>query len=75
MTLYVLVDNNGTETEFDIPTHTFAQNDAFKWIHATVDLSSVTISKDTKISIKQRDWKLTTANRWFLDNVKFKPAK
>ncbi len=30
VTLYVLVDNNGTETEFDIPTHTFAQNDAFK---------------------------------------------
>ena len=75
VTLYVLVDNNGTETEFDIPTHTFAQNDAFKWIHATVDLSSVTISKDTKISLKQRDWKLTTANRWFLDNVKFKQTK
>lgn len=75
VTLYVLVDNNGTETEFEIPTHTFAQNDAFKWIHVEVDLSSVTISKDSKISLKQREWKLTTANRWFLDNVKFKQAK
>ena len=53
VTLYVLVDNNGTETEFDIPTHTFAQNDAFKWIHATVDLSSVTISKDTKFPLNK----------------------
>lgn len=75
VTLYVLVDNKGTETEFEIPTHTFAQNDAFKWIHVEVDLSSVTISKDSKISLKQREWKLTTANRWFLDNVKFKQAK
>lgn len=75
VTLYVLVDNKGTETEFEIPTHTFAQNDAFKWIHVEVDLSSVTISKDSKISLKQREWKLTTANRWFLDNVKFKQGK
>lgn len=75
VTLYIIVDNGGNEVEFEIPTHTFAANDPFKWIHVSLDLSSMKIDKNTKISIKQREWKVKTANRWFLDNIKFKQAE
>lgn len=73
--LIVVVEGDGTAADFEIPTHTFAKDDAFKWIHVTLDLSSVKFTPSTKVTIKQAEWKVSTANRWFLDNVKFKQAK
>lgn len=68
--LYVVVDNNGSQQTFDIPTHGWENGHTLEWIHASVDLSSATINENTTITIKQKEWGVGTANRWFLDNVK-----
>lgn len=68
--LYVVVENNGSQQTFDIPTHGWENGHKLEWIHASVDLSSATINENTTITIKQKEWGVSTANRWFLDNVK-----
>ena len=68
--LYVVVENNGSQQTFDVPTHGWENGHKLEWIHASVDLSGVTIDENTTITIKQKEWGVSTANRWFLDNVK-----
>ncbi len=75
--LLIIVENNGSEQQFTVPTHTLVQGDALGWINATIRLDGVEITGDTKISMRNYDaeWPASTANRWFLDNVKLKKAK
>ena len=68
--LIVVVNNGGSEQTFEVPTHGWENGHKLEWIHASVDLSSATINENTTITIKQKEWGVSTANRWFLDNVK-----
>ena len=68
--LIVVVNNGGSEQTFEVPTHGWENGHRLEWIHASVDLSSATINENTTITIKQKEWGVGTANRWFLDNVK-----
>lgn len=68
--LIVIVENGGEEMTFDIPTHEWENDHKLEWIRAEILLSGVTITKETRITIRQTQWPEKTANRWFLDNVK-----
>lgn len=68
--LIVIVTNGSDEATFEIPESGFESGHKLEWIRAEVALTGVTISNDTKITIRQTNWQLKTANRWFLDNIK-----
>ena len=68
--LYVLVENGEDSKQFDIPECGWENGHKLEWIPAKVELTGVTINKDTKITIRQTQWEVGTANRWFLDNLK-----
>lgn len=68
--LLVIVTNGGVETEFEVPTHGWANNHKLEWINAVVELDGVEINANTQIFIRQTQWPAATANRWFLDNIK-----
>ncbi len=72
--LVVIVVNGSDEVTFEIPESGFENDHILEWIRAEVELSGVTISSDTKITIRQTNWQLSTANRWFLDNIKLVKA-
>lgn len=67
--LIVIIENGDNEVTIDIPPSGFASGQTLMWIRAEVDLTGVTLTKDTKITIRQTQWPLNTANRWFLDNI------
>lgn len=73
--LYVKVENGSDVKQFDIPECGWENGHKLEWIKATVDLSGVTIDKNTKITISQTQWEVGTANRWFLDNIKLFPKE
>lgn len=70
VTLFVEIKNGEDVRKFDIPTHSWENDHVLEWIKATVDLKGVKIDKDTKITISQNEFDASTANRWFLDNIK-----
>lgn len=72
--MIVIVTNGSNEATFEIPESGFESGHKLEWIRAEVALTGVTISNDTKITIRQTNWQLKTANRWFLDNIKLKKA-
>ena len=67
--LIVIITNGTNEVTFDIPEAGFENGHRLEWIRAEVDLSGVPITKDTQITIRQTNWQLPTANRYFLDNI------
>lgn len=67
--LIVIITNGTNEVTFDIPEAGFENGHRLEWIRAEVDLSGITITKETKITIRQTNWQLPTANRYFLDNI------
>ncbi|TDO05532.1 BACON domain-containing protein [Sunxiuqinia elliptica] len=72
--LIVIVSDGNDEVTFDIPESGFENDHVLEWISAEVELTGVTISNDTKITIRPTNWQLSTANRWFLDNIKLAKA-
>lgn len=72
--LIVIVANGSSETTFEIPESGFESGHKLAWIKAEVRLAGVAITKDTKITIRQTNWQLSTANRWFLDNIEISKA-
>lgn len=68
--LYVLVENGSDSKQFDIPECGWEAGHVLEWIPAVVELEGVTVNKDTKITITQTQWDVSTANRWYLDNIK-----
>ena len=70
--LVVIVKNGTAESQFEVPDHDFKDNDAYRWIPVSIDLSSVKIDKDTEISIRNCDeqWPCAEAARYHLDNIK-----
>lgn len=67
--LIVIITNGTDEVTFDIPEAGFENGHRLEWIRAEVDLSGITITKETKITIRQTNWQIATANRYFLDNI------
>ena len=67
--LIVIIANGSNEVTFDIPEAGFESGHKLEWIKAKVELTGVAITKDTKITIRQTNWQLPTANRYFLDNI------
>lgn len=70
--LLVVVENGSESTTFTVPTHGWENGHVLEWIPATVNLSGVTITETTRITIRQTDEENNagTANRWFIDNIK-----
>ncbi len=72
--LVVIVTNGSDEVTFDVPESGFETDHVLQWINAEVELTGVTITNDTKITIHATQWQVSTANRWFLDNIKLAKA-
>ncbi len=72
--LVVIVANGSDEVTFEIPESGFENDHVLEWIRAEVELTGVTITNDTKITIHATQWQVSTANRWFLDNIKLVKA-
>ena len=73
--LIVEVTNGSDVKTFDVETHGWEDNHRLEWIRASVNLTGATVTKDTRIAIKQKEWGVDTANRWFLDNIKIVSAE
>jgi len=67
--LIVIVTNGTSEVTFDIPGAGFEDGHRLEWIRAEVALTGVELTTDTRITIRQTNWQLSTANRYFLDNI------
>lgn len=72
--LIIIIKNGDNEVTFDIPESGFEQHQKLEWIKAEVELTGVEITKETKITIRQTNWQLPTANRYFLDNIEISSA-
>lgn len=81
--IVVIVENGNESTQFPVPEDTLTDKVAMEWQHVEIDLGSVNITPDTKISIRNIDdhWPLegeygkTGLVRYFLDNIKVKQAQ
>lgn len=84
--LVVVVKNGDSETKFEVPKYEYEKNEAYKWIPVSIDLNGVTITKDTKITIRNSDAQWPEAKivdkadkgpalRWFIDNIKIVEAE
>ncbi len=76
--IVVIVENADGAVQFPVPEDNLTDKVAMKWQHVEIDLSSVTVTPETKISIRNIDdhWPLegdygkTGLVRYFLDNIK-----
>lgn len=71
----VLVRNEGEEdVEFKAPEHTWAKSSDMAWTTANLTIEGV--KKGSKIIIRNTNagWAKTSAQRWFIDNIKFTGA-
>jgi hypothetical protein len=67
--LIVIIKNGTNEVTFDIPVAGFESGHRLEWIRAEVELTGVELTKETQITIRQTNWQVATANRYFLDNI------
>lgn len=78
----VSISNGDQTVELSPIGHSFVDTvDKLGWLHADVLIEGITITPETRISIKSDGWgesKKTTGSsiyrRWFLDNIKLKKA-
>lgn len=69
--LIVIFENGDDDkVQIDIPELGWEDGHKLEWVRAEVSLKGITVNKDTKITITQTQWDISTANRWFLDNIK-----
>ena len=68
--LIVIFENGSDKVQIDIPELGWEDGHKLEWVRAEVSLKGITVNKDTKITITQTQWDISTANRWFLDNIK-----
>lgn len=73
--LIVEVTNGSDVKTFEVETHGWENGHKLEWIPASIELSGVTVDENTRIAIKQKEWGVSTANRWFLDNIKIVSAE
>ncbi len=71
----VLVRNEGEEdVEFKAPEHTWAKSSPMAWTTATLSIEGVKANSKIIIRNTNAGWAKTTAQRWFIDNIKFTGA-
>lgn len=68
VSLIVVVKNGDQEKTYDVAPSDLVDKTPFRWMNTSVTLKDV--SKDSEITIKQKEWKVTTANRWYIDNIR-----
>lgn len=68
--LILIVKNDADEVVFEIPTHNWENDHRLEWISETIELTGVKIDENTQVILRQTQWPASTANRWFLDNIK-----
>lgn len=73
--LIVVVANGEQETTFEVPEAGWDTGHKLEWIRAEVELGAITVDKNTKITVKQTQWAVSTAHRWFFDNIKIIKAE
>ena len=72
-----IVANGADEQVFGPFEHGMDSGTTLAWINQTVDLSGITITAETKITVRNSDdqWPSASALRWFLDNLKIAQVK
>ncbi|MDE5631756.1 MAG: hypothetical protein K2I54_02960 [Muribaculaceae bacterium] len=77
--LVVVVKNGEEEVQFEVPDHEYVKDGAYYWTNARIDLGTILIDKNTKITIRNCDdqWPGDSngALRWFIDNIKIIAAE
>ena len=70
--LCVIVENGDDVRYVDAPVATWEDNADYEWKTAVVSLAGITVNDNTKLTIRttEANWELTTAQRWFIDNIK-----
>ena len=68
--ILLIVKNGDDEQMIDIPEHGWENGHKLEWIKTTINLGKMKITKDTEIILRQTQWPESTANRWFLDDIK-----
>lgn len=76
--IIVYITNGKQVIELDPLTHTFVdEQDKLSWLHVKIRLEGISITKETRISIKSDAWGENKGNtgssvyrRWFIDNIK-----
>ncbi len=70
--LVVIVSIDGNETTFGVPPHGLAEGSKAQWVHASIELNGVVLTKEARITIRNVDSQLGSgkALRWHLDNIK-----
>lgn len=68
--LIIEVENGSEVLSYEVPESGFEEGHKLEWITASIELKGAKVTEDTRITIKQTQWGVSTANRWFLDNIK-----
>ena len=70
MNLIVIISEGENEvTRYEVPECGWENGHVLEWIRAEVEIIGVDITPETRITITQPQWEVSTANRWFLDNI------
>ena len=68
--LIVIISEGENEvTRYEVPECGWENGHVLEWIRAEVEIIGVDITPETRITITQTQWEVSTANRWFLDNI------
>lgn len=75
--LVVIVTNGSDATQFPVAPLTFQTGDKAAWTRAEISLTGLTLTKDTRITIRNADSQLTSAKalRWHIDNITLSKSK
>lgn len=70
--LVVIIENGEDEKQFEVPEHGLENGARLEWIPVSINLGTIKVDKDTKITIRNNDdqWPIAKAMRWFIDNIK-----
>lgn len=74
--IVVIVHEGGVDTPFPVETPSLAAGESLRWHPVEIDLGSLTLTKDTRIEIRNIDdqflpnGSISGNYRWFLNNIK-----
>lgn len=75
--IVVIVTNGADETRFPVPALNFAEGAKAAWTRVDIKMTGLTLTKDTRITIRNIDSQLTSAKalRWHIDNIVLSKSK
>lgn len=73
----VIVENGDDTKAFDAKEESWEDNADYSWKTSTISLAGAKLDSDTKLIIRNTDagWVMTSAHRFFLDNIKVYAAE